>query len=328
MLVLLLPAVVPVRAQCGFVFPSLQACPEENCNILIDVRPRGVARVLRDNEYGTRLGIDFGAESVFDLGDNGRLSFGNTGGIQALRTGPFTVNCLPFPSGLIPYEVDLAQGGSLYFSGNNRFELNPNNIFTLSAGSKIDGRLDIESQGAMSMISTGGITMPNLDISAPDGITIFGQGDIQIGDLENRNESSENNNRGINISADGDVEIGIVDGNGELSVIAGGDINIEEIENMESISLTISPPEAGIITIGGRQAIDNPVMCAPPDDCNGFEPDEGSNGGGGEDECEPVNEDGSANECAGGGTTGIEFVLLCMAALFGKRRIRLDHRAG
>ncbi len=330
---ILFATVVPVRADtCGsFVFPNPGICSVDNCRMLINVNPRGIVRLLPDNRFGPggQLGINFGEESVFQLGDdNPRLHIGSNGGIEATRTGPGTpLNCRPLLAGLFPYAVDMGSGGWLRFSTNNRFQLNPNNFFVLGAGSKINGRLDIESQSTVSLTSTGEMAVPNVDISAPDGIRLSAQGDVLIGDLQNQDMATDNpgvlpHNLGIEIIAEGNVETGIVDGNGEFTITASGDINIERIENADSISLTVSPPEAGVITIGGRQTTDNPVVCAPTDDCNGFEVDDDPNNGNGEETCEPVNEDGSANECAGGGAADPVFVLLC-AVLFYRRSHRL-----
>jgi hypothetical protein len=322
LIVLLLPvAVFDARAQlCLLTFPGSSVCTGSNCTILIDIRPEGVARLLRDNRYGANLAINFGEHGVFDLGDNGKINFGNSGGFEAVLDENSTPVCQSFSSGLRLYSVEMGAGGWLIFSGNNRMEFKESNGFALGNGSKIEGRLDIDSQGTVGIFATGGDTaMPNVDIEAENGISLTVDGNLQIGDL--RNEGTTSANAGILINADGDVETGMVNTNDDLSVTAGGDINIETIGNADSISLTISPPGAGVITIGGRQTTDNPVFCGPPDDCSDFELDNGGGSGGGD--CNTVSSDPNVDRpdnCAGGGATGPEFVLLCMLAFYRKYR--------
>jgi hypothetical protein len=307
---------------CPFAFPDLSVCSASDCYVLINVRPNGTAQVLPDNQYGTELGINFGTQSIFQLGDNNaRISFGNNGGNETVLAGSLmTPVCRHITSGLHVYTVDMTNGGWLDFSGNNRIELNANSILKLAGGSKINGRLDIQSEGAVGILATDEIAMPNMDIEAEQGITLSGQGNIQIGNLQNQGTSSQN--QGIIISADGDVQIGIVDSNDDFSVMAGGDISIEEIRNAGSISLTINPPATGVIRIGGQQTTDNPVMCSPPDDCNGFELDGGGSGGG--DGCNTVNPDPNVPNNCGGGTTGPEFAFLLIPVFY--RRYRISSR--
>ncbi|HEX5056729.1 MAG TPA: hypothetical protein VFX02_09550 [Gammaproteobacteria bacterium] len=263
--------------------------------------------------------IKFGEQSIFDLGDNGRLNFGTSGGTQAVTIDDSgTLFCTSFPAGNNPYTVDMTAGGWLFFSGNNRFDLNTHNIFSLGGFSKIDGRLDIQSDGTVGVGSVGEMALPNVDIDAAKGITISAKGDVQIGYLQNQGTPASN--QGIIINADGDVTIDTVDSNDDFSVTAGGDISIGEIRNADSISLAISPPGAGVIRIAGKQTTDNPVICAATDDCNGFTPD-GNSGG---DSCNTVNSDPNAPNNCGGGAADPGFLLLCAAALFGRRR---SHRA-
>jgi hypothetical protein len=389
---ILLIAIIPVfnasaQAQiCAFTFPNLSACSGSDCRIVFDVRPRGVARVLPGGQYGDQLGINFGERSIFQLGDNGRMSFGHSGGVQALRIGQTSLMaCQFYSSGLRAYTVDMTNSGWLDFSGNNRIELNPNNVFVLGTGSKIDGRLDLQSEGTVSIgVTPGSMTMPNLDIDAANGIMLSGQGDIQTGNLRNQGTSSANqginisaegkvvvgavataddftvtaggditvgdidaaegielrgkgdirvgnlrnqapsssaDNRGVNMLTEGAVIVGIVDVNNDFAVTAGGDITITQIKNADSISLAITPPAAGVIKIGGRRTTDNPVICAPTDNCNGFElADDGGSSG---DDCNTVNSDpGAANNC-GGGATGPGFCLL-LSAVGLLRRLRVQ----
>ncbi len=319
-------ATLEARADaCTYTFPILTVCTgSAACVVAISADPSGVGKVLRDNVYGTRLGIYFGERSMFDLGDDGRLNFGNEGGFLSLVTdADGNTSCTPYLPGLglIPFPVDMTPGGSLLFSHNNRFLLNSGNFISLAAGSKIDGRLDIQSEGAVNVAATGDMAMPNLAVDAEKGITVHGQGDIQIGNLTNQGSSS--GNQGIHIVGEGDVEIGGVDSESDFEVIADGDITVEEITNADSISLTIRPPNTGVITIGGRKTTVSPVMCSPPDNCDGFELEGGGSGG---DSCNTVNSDpNAANNCPGGGATGPGFAWLLLLAFY--RRYRLLFRA-
>jgi hypothetical protein len=323
----LLLAAAPVRAQvnpCIFTFPSLNACEGGNCRVVIHLDPGGVARILPDNRYGRGLALNFGPESVFDLGDNGRINFGISGGFQAILTSgtTFPACTTAFTSGSRPYTVDLTTGGWLLFTGNNRMEFKTDNHFVLGNGSKIDGRLDIEGTGTVSILSSDGdLTMPNLDISAEEEINVqVGQGDVQLGGL--RSEGTDPANSGILISAGGDVEIDNVDSAKDFTVIAEGDITIGTIENAETISLTIDPSSNGVIKINGKVTTDNPLICGPPDDCSDFQVD-GGGGGSGSTDCNTVSSDPNVDRpenCAGGGATGPGFVLLCVAVLY--RRCR------
>jgi hypothetical protein len=325
LLIVLLFSVTVLDAQaqlCLLTFPGSSVCTGSNCTILIDIRPEGVARLLRDTRYGSNLAINFGGNGVFDLGDNGKINFGISGGFEAVLDENSAPVCQTFTSGLRSYSVQMGAGGWLVFSGNNRMEFKQSNGFALGNGSKIEGRLDIDSPGAVGIFATGGDTaMPNVDIDAENGISLTVDGDLEIGDL--RNEGTTSANSGILINADGDVETGMVNTNDDFSVTAGGDINIETIGNAGSISLTISPPTAGVITIGGRQTTDNPVFCGPPDDCNDFEIDNG--GGSGSIDCYTPSSDPNVDrpdDCPGGGATGPGFVLLCMLALYRTYRTR------
>lgn len=322
MTILLMAAALEARAQsCFFAFPSLSTCSGSNCSILINVQPGGTVRVLPDSKYGNQLGINFGAQSVFRLGDNGRINFGNSGGIEAVMVqgSPFPA-CTSFNGGFQSnYVVEMGGGGWLDFSGNNRIELKANNVFALGGVSKIDGRLDIQSDGAVGIIVSGDATLPNVDLDAQNGITLSGQGDIQIGNLTNQGAPADN--QGININANGDVTIGIVEGTGDFSVMAGGNISIGEIRNADSIALMIAPPATGIIRIGGTQTTDSQVLCAPTDDCSGFELAGGGSGGGGVNDCNTVSSDPSVSNDCGGGATGPGFTLLCLWALFRRRPI-------
>jgi hypothetical protein len=301
-----------------FIFPGADVCSSADCSVTFSAQPSGVARVLRDNAYGTQLGINFGVRSILRLGDNGRINFGSTGGTQAIRTNEEgDLDCTAFTPGPRLYTVDMAGGGWLQFTTNNWFDLNTNGLLALAAGSKIDGRLDIKSQGTVGVSAIGDMVMPNADISAKEGITLHGTGDIQIGDLQNEGDPADPaSNVGINISARGDIKIGSVDSTGDFNVMADGDITIGEIGTAESISLMIRPPTTGIITIDGRQSTDGSVMCSPPDDCNGFALD----GAGGEEDCEPLNPDGSVSDCAGGGggPAGPDYALVLVLACYRK----------
>jgi hypothetical protein len=330
LLVFLLLATSPVRAQvnpCIIAFPSLSACEGANCRVLIDLDPGGEARILSDNRYGRQLAVNFGPESVFDLGDNGRINFGISGGFEGIfSTGTAFPVCTFFGSGSRAYSVDLATGGRLLFTGNNRMDFKVDNHFVLGGGSKIDGRLVINGAGTVSILSADAdLTMPNLDISAAEGINVMvGQGDVQLGGLLSEG-TDPSGNSGILITSGGDVEIDNVDSASDFTVIAEGDITIGAIGNAESISLTINPPATGaigVITINGQVTTDNPVICGPPDDCSDFQVDDGG-GGSGSTDCNTVSSDPNVDRpdnCAGGGAIGPGFVLLCMLVLYRKHR--------
>jgi hypothetical protein len=321
LLACMLIAPMSEAATCGtsIIFPSLSVCSGSGCNVSITVRPSGVVHVLRDNRYGLDQTIKFGERSVFDLGTGGRINFGTGGGIQAVVIDEDgTLDCTPFFPGTIPYTVDMTPGGWLDFSHNNSIQLKASSVFVLGAFSVVDGRLDIQSDGTIGISSLGEMAMPNVDIGAPDGVTLDARGDIQIGNLQNQNQGTAAGNQGVHINTTGDVTIDTVDSNGDFAIVAGGNINIGEIKNADSISLTINPPNAGVIKIAGKQTTDNPVICAATDDCNGFVPDGGSGGDG----CNTVNSDPNAPNNCGGGAAGPGFLLLCAAALLARRRIR------
>ncbi|HEY3487447.1 MAG TPA: hypothetical protein VGL10_05225 [Gammaproteobacteria bacterium] len=321
---MLLLGVADARAQlCPSSLFGVSLCSGGACNILIDVRPSGVVRVLPDSRYGTGMNINFGTDSVFQLGDNGRINFGNSGGMQAVAV-PNTAlaTCTAFSSGLQLYAVNMNSGGWLDFSGNNQIALKANNIFALGGGSKIDGRLDIQSDGTVSIGSPSGgdMTMPNVDINAKLGITLSGQGDIRIGNLTNQG-TPPGSNQGINIVSEGDVTLGTVDSNDDFSVTADGNITIGAIKNADSIALVINPPHTGVIKIGNQQTTDNPVMCASAEDCSNFQVT--GDGSSEVNDCNTVNSDPEAANNCGGGTPGAEFILLCFAVCC-RRRMRLQ----
>jgi hypothetical protein len=313
LVVLLLPvAVVDARAQlCLYTFPGSSVCSATDCSVLISIQPSGVVRIRPDNRYGSELGINFGERGLFDLGDNGRINFGNSGGFQAVLNENSIPVCTFFGSGKRSYTVEMGGGGWLDFTGNNEMEFKLNNGFALGPGSRIDGRMDIQSDNSVGIVTAGGdIAMPNVDIEAVNGISLNIQGDMEIGDLRTEGTSA---NSGIDITVSGAVETGMVNTNGDFSVMAGGDISIETIGNADSIALTISPPGAGVITIGGQQTTDNPVICAPPDDCNDFQPDNG--GGGSVNDCNTVSADPNVSRPG--------FILLLCMATFCRRCRRL-----
>jgi hypothetical protein len=327
MVFFLLLATASVRAQlnpCLITFPALNTCEGTNCRVLIDLGSGGEARILPDNRFGRQLALNFGPESVLDLGQNGRINFGISGGHEALLSAgsPFPA-CTFFTSGSRPYTVDLTSGGWLLFSGNNRMDFKLENHFVLGSGSKIDGRLVIQGADTVSILSADAdLTMPNLDVTAEEGINVLaGQGDVQLGGL--RSEGTDpSGNSGILISSGGDVEIDNVDSASDFTVVAEGDITIGTIGNAESISLTIDSSSDGVIKINGMITTDNPVICAPPDDCNDFQLDGGGGGSGGTD-CNTVSSDPNTDRpdnCAGGGVIGPGFVLLCMLVLYRKYR--------
>lgn len=180
---------LPLRAQiCPlFGFPDLSVCSGDDCSVLVNMTPSGVVRVLPDSDYGGQLGINFGPNSVFNLGDFGRMNFGSTGGLEAVYPNavPLVV-CRFIPSGLAPYMVEMAFGGWFDLSSSNRMEFEENNVLVLASGSKIDGRLDIQTEGSVGLVSpSGDVTIPNVDISAEQGITISVKGGIQLGNLDN-----------------------------------------------------------------------------------------------------------------------------------------------
>lgn len=287
---------LPLQAQlCPlFSFPDLSVCNGDDCSILINLAPSGVVRVLPDNEYGDQLGINFGPNSVFNLGDFGRMNFGNTGGLEAVypNDSPLVL-CRTIPSGLAPYIVEMAFGGWFDLSQNNRMEFNENNVLVLGSGSKIDGRLDIQTEGSVGLVSSSGdVTIPNVDISAEQGINVSVQGSIELGNLDNSstddgsssggNGSSGGNstssssggtssgssssgggssgggssggNTGININAGGDVIAGNVNSDSDLRIATTtGNITIAAIEQANTISLLIDSPDGGTITIGDSE---------------------------------------------------------------------------
>jgi hypothetical protein len=302
------------------VFSDPSVCTGNNCSVSINFDPAGVVRVLADARYGTNQRISFGERSVLMLGAGGSINFGVAGGTQAVvidQNG--TLDCTPFLSGTYSSSSvdDMTGGGWLVFSHNNHIDFKALGSFGLAALSKIDGRLDIQSVGKVGLTTNDDAALPNVDIDAAEGITLHAQGDVQIGTLQNQGTSPDN--QGIHINAAGDVTIGVVDSNDDFAVLAGGNINIGEIKNADSISLTINPPNAGVIRIAGKQTTDNPVICASTDDCNGFVPEGGGSDG---DSCNTVNSDPNAPNNCGGGAAGPGFLLLCAVTLL-RRRIRL-----
>jgi hypothetical protein len=167
------------------------------------------------------------------------------------------------------------------------------------------------------MISNSEMVMPNVEIDARKGISLSAQGDIQMGNIQNQGTSADN--QGISITSGGSVSIGIVDSNDDFAVTAGGDISIGEIRNADSISLTVTPPTAGIIKIGGNQTTMSPVICAPTDNCNGFELDGSGSGG---DGCNTVNSDPDAPNNCGGGVASPDLVSFLLFVLLWRRRVK------
>lgn len=317
---------LPLRAQiCPlFGFPDLSVCSGDDCSVLVNMTPSGVVRVLPDNDYGGQLGINFGPNSVFNLGDFGRMNFGSTGGLEAVYPNavPLVV-CRFIPSGLAPYIVEMAFGGWFDLSSSNRMEFEENNVLVLASGSKIDGRLDIQTEGTVGLVSpSGDVTVPNVDISADQGITVSVKGGIQLGNLDNSgsdnssgggsssgstgsstsssggsssgsstsssgssgSSSGGSGNSGIIINAGGDVVTGNVDTAGDLRIATTGDITLAAIGRANTISLLIDSPQGGTITIGDSKisGTDGPVSV----ECSAFEDcnnfDPGSNQSGGQ----------------------------------------------
>lgn len=339
----------------NFIFPNLNVCSGDQCSILISMTPTGVARVLPDDEYGDQLGINFGLNSVFNLGDSGRMDFGNSGGFESVNqpNSPLAL-CEPVPAGLMPNIVEMAFGGWFDLSENNRMEFEANNVLVLGGGSKIDGRLDIETEGSVGLVSSSGdVTIPNVDISAEQGINISVDGGIELGNLDNSSDDSDgsgsssgggasggssggasssssggggNGNTGININAGGDVVIGDVASNSELRIATtSGNITLNAIDRANSISLLVDSPEGGTIKIGDAEisGTDGPVsvQCSASEDCNDFSPASDEPGSGANDPCHPDNLDpDQPNACGGGGGgSDFPFLLLLMSGVLLRR---------
>lgn len=344
---------LPLQAQvCPlFSFPDLSVCSGDDCSVLVNMTPSGVVRVLPDNDYGGQLGINFGPNSVFNLGDFGRMNFGSTGGLEAVYPNavPLVV-CRFIPSGLAPYVVEMAFGGWFDLSSGNRMEFEENNVLVLASGSKIDGRLDIQTEGSVGLVSpSGDVTIPNVDISADQGITVSVKGGIQLGNLDNSGSDNSSGggssggstsssggsstsssgsstssgggtgNSGIIINAGGDVVAGNVDTAGDLRIATTGNITLAAIGQADTISLLIDSPQGGTITIGDSEisGTDGPVSveCSAFEDCNDFDPDSNQPGGQANDPCSPANLDPNQPNACGGGSSGFPLLWLLLSGV-------------
>ena len=158
LLVVALPQSVIAQGFCGFNFLRPSVCEGSQCNVLINMTPAGEARVVEDTKSATtNLAINFAANSILELGDNGRMDFGDAGGVQATYDTTGTIAaCVSQQPGLRPYSVNISTGGWFELSANNRILFGENNVFTLSDGSVIEGRLIIESEGNVSISSQSG----------------------------------------------------------------------------------------------------------------------------------------------------------------------------
>jgi hypothetical protein len=325
--VLLLVVTQPLAAApCLFTFPSLATCAGTNCSVVFSFVPEADVRVLSDQQHGQGQAINFGAQSALDLGDNGRINFGSTGGTEAvIPNGSLFANCQIFPAGFNSYTVEMSNGGWLDFSGNNRMEFNANSILILGSGSKVDGRLDIQSEGSVGLLSTAGnVTMPNIDIAAEQGISVSGSANITLGNLQNTDGTGSN--LGISIHAGGDVVLGDIATDDEIEILTTGDITIDAIDAADSISLLINSPNGGTIRVGDSELSDNngpvSVICSASEDCNDFQLDDGGGSGGSGDPCAPENIDpNKPNACGGGGGSGDTILIgLLLWAVWRQRR--------
>jgi hypothetical protein len=318
-----LPQPAGAQVFCGFNFLHPAVCTGAQCNVLISMTPTGEARVVQDSQSGTSLAINFAANSIFELGDNGRMDFGGSGGVQATYGNAGTIAvCVNQQPGLKPYAVNISTGGWFELSTGNRMLFGENNVFALAGGSVIEGRLIVESPGNIGISSqTGDMSLGNVAISAGDGITVSGQGGVAIGELDAGNQ-------GVNITAEGPVEVATLSSDGPIAVTATGDITIDTIGRAQSIDLLINSTTGGTITIGDNQvsADSGPVIvsCTESQQCDSYEIDNGGDNGNGQsgspDDCNAPDRDPNApNACVAGGAISPWWLMLLLLLLLRRR---------
>jgi hypothetical protein len=193
------------------------------------------------------------------------MNFGNTGGLEAVHpNGSPLVVCRTIPSGLAAYMVEMAGGGWFDLSANNRMEFGENNVLVLASGSKIDGRLDIQTEGSVGLVSpSGDVTLPNVDISADQGITVSAKGGIQLGNLDNSGGSGGGSAGGGSTSSSGGSSGGSSTSSGGgsssgSSTSSGGGSSSGSSTSSGGGSSSGSTANAGIIiNAGGDVVADN-----------------------------------------------------------------------
>lgn len=319
LLLLVVPQGANAQAFCGFEFLGPPVCRGEDCNVSINLRPTGVARILEDGGDGPA--IVFAPNSIFDLGEQGRMNFGNAGGVQAtFGSAGIIPSCVNKSPGLEFYTVNVTTGGWFELTAGNRMEFGENNIVNLAEGSGVEGRLILETEGTVGIASkSGDVAMGNVDITAGEGITVSAEGGVTLGELGGGPD-------GITITAQGPVNVASAGSDGPVSVTAAGDITVGDISRAQTIDLLITSADGGAITVGDNtvSAETGPfgVSCTAQDDCDDYDVTAGGgtgtgtgggDGGSSDDSCNSQDRDPDVpNACVAGGAISPGWLLLAL----------------